>query len=234
MQVIGVDISLWQNLPVGNPDRREIDFGMMKLNADFAIFRAGQHSWIDREFLNYRKQARAVGLPHGSYWFYDSRADPKNQANLWLSALDGDFGELGLWCDFEDRYGGKWNRWQDWQTFVSHIIAEIPQSVNVGVYTAYYYWTEHTAGMSSAAANWWGTFPLWVANYGVSKPLIPKTWKNWTLWQFTEKGDARKYGVYDSKNIDENYFNGTRAEFEGMFGTPTQPKTSGITIRMGA
>jgi lysozyme len=234
MRVIGVDISLWQNLPVGNPDRKEIDFGIMKLNADFAIFRAGQHTWRDREFANYRKQARAVGLPHGSYWFYDSRATPKAQADLWLDILDGDYGELGLWADFEDRYGGAWGRWQDWQDFILRIQAQAP-NVRMGVYTAYYYWMERTAGMSPAAADWWRKFPLWVANYGVSNPLVPKPWGDWTIWQFTEKGDARTFGVYDSKNIDVNYFNGTREELYQFFdigGNPPPPQ-GGITVRMG-
>jgi len=216
LETTGVDISLWQNLPVSDPDRREIDFDTMRLNANFAVFRAGQNNWQDREFQNYRKQARAVGLPHGSYWFYDSRAEPKKQADLWLSIVDDDYGELGLWCDFEDNYGGKWRRWQDWQDFILRLSAA-DKDIKIGVYTGYYYWMEHTAGMSYSMAEWWSNFPLWIANYKVDKPLLPKPWSDWTLWQYTDKGDAGKYGIYDSKNVDLNYFNGTLEKFHKMF-----------------
>jgi lysozyme len=240
MHVRGVDISFHQNLAVGNPDRREIDFALMKLNADFAIFRAGQNLWADREFLNYRKQARLVGLPHGSYFFYDSRADPKKQAQLWVNVLGNDLGELPLFPDLEDNYGGAWSGWRHWNDFLEELKRLVPGKA-IYIYTGPSYWKENTLskGIPSVSLEYFKQYPLWIANYGVTTPLIPRPWDTWTFWQTTDKGDARKYGVYDSKSIDENYFNGTKEEFARMFGLdeyeiPPPPQSGGgITIRMG-
>ena len=83
----------------------------MRFTAGFAIIRAGQNLWPDRDFkLNWR-EAKLAGLPRGSYWFYDSRVDPKKQAELWISLFNGDFGELPLFADFEDNYGGSFKGW---------------------------------------------------------------------------------------------------------------------------
>ena len=48
------------------------------------------------------------------------------------------------------------------------------------------------AGMESWA--------LWVADYGVSKPAVPKPWPGWTFWQKSETP------------LDRDVFNGTEAE----------------------
>jgi GH25 family lysozyme M1 (1,4-beta-N-acetylmuramidase) len=233
MNAIGLDISFWQTLPVGHRDRREIDFGMMRENASFVIIRAGQNLWKDREFAINRRGAMEAGLPHGSYWFYDSRADPVKQADLWLDILGGEFGELGLWMDFEDNYGGAFHGMSHWRKFAERLMQR--SSARLGVYTAYYYWMWTTGGK----ADWFLRFPLWVANYGTTKPLVPKPWGDWTLWQFTDKGDARRYGIYNSASCDLNEFNGNEQAFRKFFGIggvtpPPEPQTSGITIRMGA
>jgi hypothetical protein len=45
-----------------------------------------------------------------------------------------------------------------------------------------------------------------VANYGVTKPAVPKSWKTWSFWQYSEAGKIT--GIpYDGVDLD--YFNGT-------------------------
>jgi lysozyme len=41
---------------------------------------------------------------------------------------------------------------------------------------------------------------LWVANYGVSAPAVPKPWPHWTFWQYT------------GSPLDSDRFNGTEAQ----------------------
>jgi len=48
-------------------------------------------------------------------------------------------------------------------------------------------------------------FPLWVAHYGVSQPLIPTPWKTWTFWQCNE--NANVAGI--ANPCDADFFNGT-------------------------
>jgi GH25 family lysozyme M1 (1,4-beta-N-acetylmuramidase) len=52
---------------------------------------------------------------------------------------------------------------------------------------------------------WASEYKLWVANYGVAEPYLPRDWSDWWLWQYgTELGAP--YGV-QSKHIDVNRLN---------------------------
>src|ERR1044071_8592250 len=46
-------------------------------------------------------------------------------------------------------------------------------------------------------------YPLWIANYGVDQPLVPKPWgtNEWQFWQFTASGDGLGYGA-ESLGVD--------------------------------
>lgn len=218
--LIVTDVSFYQYKYTDDSLReisRTIDFGKMREKTPAVILRAGQNLWKDITFDISRKNAKDAGLFHGSYWFYDSRADPKKQAALWVDVLNGDTGELPLWCDFEDRYGGKWNRWQDWYDFIEYLKEALPTK-EIGIYTAYYYWLEHTVAKAipKASLNYFKNYPLWVAHYGVRIPLVPAPWDDWTLWQYTDNGDGLAYGV-QSLNIDLNYFNGDEEAFRARF-----------------
>lgn len=206
--ILGSDVSFYQD----NPETpRGIDFHAMRsAGVQFTIIRAGQNVWKDRDFARNWKVSKGI-LPRGSYWFYDSRVDPKRQAALWVTLLAeaGDSGELPLWCDFEERYGGLWKGWREWTVFIKEIQRLMPRK-EIGIYTAYYYWMENTVavGIPSASLEYFKQFPLWVANYGVVKPLIPRPWNTWTFWQYTESAPGDKYGV-ESGSIDLNWFDGT-------------------------
>ncbi len=218
--IIGTDVSFYQDDP---QTPQGIDFLKMRQNAEFVIIRAGQNLWADRDFKVNWREAKRVGLPRGSYWFYDSRIDPKKQADLWVSLFSGDLGELPLWADFEDNYGGAFKGWRHWYNFIERLKELLPGK-EIGIYTAYYYWVENTTsiGIPTGSLNYFKQYPLWVANYGVTKPLVPKPWDDWTLWQFTDNGDGTIYGV-ESKNIDLNYFNGNLEAFRARFNVSETP-----------
>ncbi|MDP1715376.1 MAG: SH3 domain-containing protein [Anaerolineales bacterium] len=225
--VIGPDVSFYQDDP---QTPQGIEFSKMRANAGYVVIRAGQNLWADRDFkLNWR-EAKLAGLPRGSYWFYDSRADPKQQADLWISLLNGDFGELPLFADFEDNYGGSFKGWKHWYTFIERL-KELASGKEVAIYTAYYYWVENTlsARIPAASLDYFKQYPLWIANYGVTKPLFPKPWTDWTFWQFTSKGDGSLYGV-ESKNIDLNYFNGNLKAFRQRFGLSDAPSPISVPV----
>src|SRR5215203_6073984 len=73
-KVIGPDVSVFQDDP-NTP--QTVNFTVMKQVSDFVIVRAGQNLWPDSKFAGHWRRARTSGLPRGSYWLYDSRADPK-------------------------------------------------------------------------------------------------------------------------------------------------------------
>jgi GH25 family lysozyme M1 (1,4-beta-N-acetylmuramidase)/uncharacterized protein YraI len=221
--VIGPDISFYQDDPQ-TPEG--IDFLKMRASAGYVIIRSGQNLWTDRDFKANWRESKLAGLPRGSYWFYDSRADPKKQAELWASVFAGDFGELPLFADFEENYGGAFKGWRHWQTFLESMKELVPGK-EIGIYTAYYYWQQNAPNFifQSSSLEYFRQYPLWIANYGVTTPLIPRPWSNseWLFWQFTDKGNGRFYGV-ESGNIDLNYFNGDLNTFYARFKLTAPPE----------
>lgn len=229
------DVSFWQD---DNATPQGIDFAMMREQTSSVIIRAGQNSWTDPDFKTNWKAAKEAGLHRGSYWFYDSRLDPKKQAELWVKALGGDYGELPLWCDFEDRYGGAFGTWKHWYDFIENLKQLIPSDVEIGIYTGYYYWLEFTVAKAipKTSLNYFKQFPLWIAAYNNHAPTVPAPWETWTLWQYTDNGDGAPYGV-ESKNIDLNYFNGSEEDFIKRFGLaeiaiPTETEEKAVIKRM--
>lgn len=214
--IVGPDVSFYQD---SNATPQKIDFTKMKSSgAEFVIIRAGQNLWADPDFKDYWRESKGI-LPRGSYFYYDNRIDPKKQAETYFGQFWTDFGELPMFCDFEDATNvGPYKGWKHWYTFIERLKVLVPNK-EIGIYTAYYYWLENTShvGISSASTEYFKQFPLWVANYGVTSPLVPKPWTDWTFWQYTDKGDGTLYGV-ESKNIDMNYFNGDISKFNQRFG----------------
>jgi GH25 family lysozyme M1 (1,4-beta-N-acetylmuramidase)/uncharacterized protein YraI len=226
--LIGPDVSFYQD---AETTPQGINFAKMKLSAGYVVIRSGQNVWVDSDFRTNWANAKAAGIPRGSYWFYDSRANPTEQADLWYSTFDGDLGELPLFADFEESYGGTYTGWKHWKTFLERIKQRVGTH-EIGIYTAYYYWVSRAPNATTDAANlaYFKQYPLWVANYGVTTPLVPKPWdtNGWTFWQFTDSGDGDLYGV-ESSRIDLNYFNGDQAAFNQRFklGTTPPPPPSG-------
>ncbi len=214
--IIGPDVSFYQDDP---ETPQGIDFVKMRQSAEFVIIRAGQNLWVDPDFKFNWKQSKLAGFPRGSYWFYDSRADPKRQAELWVQQFEGDFGELPLFADFEDRYNGTYKGWRNWYNFLERLKQLVPGK-EIAIYTAFYYWRDNAPNPATQPNElaYFRQYPLWIANYGATKPLIPKPWgeDEWLFWQYTETGDGKLYGV-ESKGIDLNYFNGDLEAFRKRF-----------------
>ncbi|GAB4538378.1 MAG: hypothetical protein Fur002_01800 [Anaerolineales bacterium] len=214
--IIGPDVSFYQDDP---ETPQGIDFPKMRKSAEFVIVRAGQNLWVDSDFKVNWREAKAAGFPRGSYWFYDSRADPKRQAELWAAQFAGDFGELPLFADFEENYGGAYKGWKNWYTFLERL-KQLIGTKEISIYTAYYYWRDNApnATTQASALEYFHQYPLWIAHYGAVKPNIPKPWgaDEWLFWQFTEGGDGKLYGV-ESNGIDLNYFNGDLETFRARF-----------------
>lgn len=63
--------------------------------------------------------------------------------------------------------------------------------------------------------EWLLEYPLWIAHYGVNKPLIGQ-WSKWTFWQYSSKGNGLNYGA-ESLNIDLDYYNGSLQDLKKEF-----------------
>src|SRR3990172_8340514 len=205
--IIGPDVSFYQDDP---KTPQGIDFVKMRRAAEFVIVRAGQNLWPDPDFKYNWREAKQAGLRRGCYWFYDSRANPKRQAELWYQLLEGDLGELPLFADFEEAFKGPYSGWSKWYDFLEGL-KQLVGEKEIAIYTSYYYWRDHAPNAATQAKSleYFRQYPLWVAHYRVDRPLIPKPWgvNDWLFWQFTEGGPGSLYGV-ESNGVDLNYFNG--------------------------
>jgi hypothetical protein len=217
------DLSFWED---DNKTVRKVNFSQMRTQTPNVIIRAGQNTWIDEDFVWNWQAAKQAGLRRGSYWFYDSRSDPRKQAELWKAAIGSDLPELGLWCDLEETYGGIYQGETNWKIFVEAVRTQFP-TTRIGIYTGYGWWTSQTVKQ----ADYWAAFPLWLAWYtsNVGNVILPPPWKTKgaMLWQNTDAGDGLKYGA-ESVGIDLSY---TSKAFYDLFGwdVPTPPPADLIT-----
>ena len=92
----GIDVSQWQG---------DINWGAV--NADFAILRAGYgkvKSQIDTKFEQNYKNAKAVGMPLGAYWYsYAMSAnEAREEAKVFIDIIKGKQFEYPVYFDVEE------------------------------------------------------------------------------------------------------------------------------------
>lgn len=244
--VLWLDVSKWQG---------EIDFNMMVATGEVAglIAKCGQGTARDVQFVRTWSECKRVGIPRGSYWFYDSRIPPKVQAFWWWEWIKHDKGELMHFADYEENYGGDWGGWVNFKIFLKEfqMLSGLPSAL-IGIYTSYYYWIAHSPTSATELA-FFAQFLLWLAWYTTvpANVLIPRPWFIQTLvsWQYGTNGPdgqtprGRYFGA-KSEEIDESNYNGTQSQHNQQFGlgdtTPIPPggtmygiATGNITVRTG-
>lgn len=235
------DISFWQE----NPDTiQKVDFKKMKSKSvDGVIFRLGQNLWEDICFRQYWDDSESIGFLRGGYFYYDNRIEPRRQARFCASIIkkhNVKF-DLPLWCDFEQRsFMNEYYGWKHWYSFMDELKRELPE-FRLGIYTGMYYWAESRgSGHTSFLEKYFTSHPLWLAQYHYTshmphekyiEPLLPPGWNTWEMWQVTDRGDGRAYGV-ESAQIDINLYNGTKEELLMKYGGISQnKKNKSLTLK---
>lgn len=170
----------------------------MREKSSGVILRAGQGSWIDKKFKEFRIMADGV-IPFGTYWYYDNNHAPKRQAELYASAIMSNAGTLGAWLDLEDSRPAPYLNYKYWYDFCEYFRQLLP-NVQLGIYTRASYFNQYVPRNNM----YFSQYPLWVAHYGAIQPDLPHAWSDWLMWQYSDHGDGVSYGV-GSKEIDMNY-----------------------------
>jgi lysozyme len=198
--VQGIDVSHFQ----GKIDWQAVAIG----GKAFTFIKATDgESGIDPLFRANWSQAHAAGLKRGAYHFLRPQQDPESQARNFLAALNDDPGELPPVLDFELLGGTQppqaLTSALRWMQIVEHACGRKPV-----LYTGPSFWRS-ALGSSSLLAE----HPLWIAHYTTApQPQIPQGWKDWTFWQYAEKGSVP--GI--SGPVDLNRFHGTLMELEAL------------------
>lgn len=139
----------------------------------------------DPRFADHLSQLRSLGVPRGAYHFYVTEDDPEKQARFFLSRYVPKTGDLAPVVDIELLGHGTTG---DLGPRLRRFLEIVEEEVGVPpvIYTGPNFWNAHFDDS-------FGRHPLWVAEYGVTEPKLPKGWTRWTLWQ--DRGNVEVPGV---------------------------------------
>jgi GH25 family lysozyme M1 (1,4-beta-N-acetylmuramidase) len=135
-----------------------------------------QDPLFDANWINMRN----AGVLRGAYLFFEPGEDEVVQANLMIGKV-GRLGDGDLPCMIDVEVTGG----QSGATIaakVARLISLVRQGTGKQpvIYTGPFFWQNNVNAAS------FGNVPLWIADYGVSCPLIPNGWSSWSLWQYSD------------------------------------------------
>ena len=197
-QIQGIDVSDHQGTVDWNAVRQA---GMT-----FVFIKATDGiTWTDPDFATNWSGARAAGLLRGAYHFYETDDDPTAQAQNFLNAVQLQPGDLPPVVDIEKLDSGSTasQTVQDLQTWLG-VVQQATGRTPI-IYTSHGFW-------NSLGTSAFGSYPLWIAEYGVESPTLPSGWSSWTFWQSSESGTVA--GV--SGSVDLDVFQGTLADLAAL------------------
>ncbi len=191
----GLDCSIWQN---------KIKWNVIDTSYKFIFIRASESLKIDNNFSYNWKHCK---IPKGAYHFFNPNINGIAQANLFLSFVKIEKGDLPPVIDVE--YCSYWRRCnkhtgaKNLKLMLEYI--EELTGVKPVIYTNNHFWNKYLSNYVKFNPE---NYPLWIAHYYVNKPNIPIGWKTWTFWQYSAKGRLDNH----STDWDLNYFNGSDLE----------------------
>lgn len=206
----GLDVSQYQG---------QIDWGQVAGSGrSFAFIRTGDGVGTDSMFATNWLNAKNAGLIVGAYHFLRPGLPGSEQADVCLNSVGtGEKGELPVTIDVETA-GDPASLSQVIQDFNSEIASRTGQACLI--YTAPGFWGPAVAPGNGIE----GQNPLWVANWEVSSPNLPRGWSNWNFWQYTSTGTCP--GIQGAVDLDR--FNGSSGDLRAMAGLLTAGKVVGL------
>lgn len=184
----GIDVSEWQG---------KINYsGVAASNVKVVYIKASEGShYKDSQFENNYASAKAHGLKVGFYHFVTARTTDQavQQAKFFVSVISGKEPDCKLAMDFE-RFGNlstaQINKIA--LTFIQTV--EKVSGKKAIVYSDLY---NARAVFNSSLAS----YPLWIAEYGVSTPGNSKVWPAWVGFQYSDTG--RISGIAGHVDLDK-------------------------------
>lgn len=219
---IGIDVS-WH--------RGEIAWPAVKASGiDFAFVKATEGvSFLDSRFYRNWGELRRAGILRGAYHFFRPALDPVQQAQHFINTVGGQLYAYDLPPVLDVENSPDFVR----QEFLALALADRRSRVlkwldvverGLGR-TPILYTNPDTWFTSLGDSAQFARYPLWIANYGVSAPLVPaKNWngRGWSFWQFTDR--AAVPGVNGGQPpTDKNFFRGNRSNLLAFLGLQAMP-----------
>jgi GH25 family lysozyme M1 (1,4-beta-N-acetylmuramidase) len=217
-KVFGADTSLWS---------LEVDFEQYKTTgASFAIIKALHGTTLDPYFQRNYSRARAAGVRVSSYqWLLAEEAAPiRDQVRAYADLLRDHPHDFVPWVDYEGEVGGR-----ELIRYVDSFLQSTGS--NLGVYSNYARLNDATPALPERFAD----LKLWIAKYSAGFPAVPRPFKTWDVWQFTENfpGEELGFPTDGERQVDMNYFNGSAETFRAFCdperaGTPQEQREQRI------
>ncbi|MFA0963677.1 glycoside hydrolase family 25 protein [Roseivirga sp. BDSF3-8] len=192
-RTLGCDLSHWDG------DVNWID--LKKANVEFVFVKATQgDTYVDPKFEENWVTSKNYGMHRGAYHFFQPGSDAKAQAEHFLSTVKHTKGDIVPVLDIEIAHGVDPEQLTRdvklWVDIVEKAIGRYPI-----IYTDRSFWDKNITEDFSHC-------PLWLAEWeSAHAPYLPKGWKNWAFWQYTQTGYVN--GVKAGTKVDLNHFNGT-------------------------
>jgi len=174
------------------------------------IHKASQGTgYQDPLFAENRAKALAAGLHWGAYHF-GTGGDGVAQAEHFLDVVQPG-PEVLLALDLEGNPQGPSMTLDEARAFVTHVREATGRWP--GLYSGHFIKELLGGQVDAVLANCW----LWLAQYGAT-PVVPPTWRYWTLWQYTDGGmGPPPHEVQGIGRCDRDVFNGTRSQLERLW-----------------
>ncbi|MBX9689890.1 MAG: hypothetical protein K2X27_24480 [Candidatus Obscuribacterales bacterium] len=191
----GIDVSHHQGI---------IDWKKVKeAGFDFVFVKATEGGdFVDESFARNRKGAREAGLAVGYYHFFRPSTSVDLQVANFLRSVGAL--ETDALCPVLDCEDPK--LWLNYSVKerVRMIVAWCSKVQRALGVTPIIYGSPNFFDTVLENAPELANYRLWIANYNVAEPTLPKPWTSWSFWQNSENGTVP--GV--STDVDTNVYNG--------------------------
>jgi GH25 family lysozyme M1 (1,4-beta-N-acetylmuramidase) len=187
----------------------------------FGVASVGDGSYQDPTFATNWAAMKAAGVIRGAYQFFEPGQDPIAQANIMIAKV-GMLGDGDLPCTIDVEVTGS----QSAATVAANVgkwLARVEAGTGRKpmIYTGPYFWQDNVKSLA------YGGYPLWVADYGVSKPQVPAPWTNYKIWQYSDSGGSLDVDSFQGTLADLQAF--AKAPGEAIRGTLEAVACTGIT-----
>jgi lysozyme len=180
----------------------------------FGIAKASEgldkHSTFDRNWANMKK----VTIIRGAYHYALFGMPAVEQADFFYQTVQPAQGDLWLFVDLEykdnEAYfdgGAKPEDTREWIRRFTSRIQELSGQPAI-IYTGPNFWKAKDR-VGNPVINF--GCPLWISEYGVASPKVPRAWPTWTFWQYAIGQAAGVRG-----HCDLDYFNGSLNDLQAF------------------
>jgi lysozyme len=184
---VGIDISFYQG---------SISWEKLDTNVSFVICKATEGITIVDS--KYKENWNKINRTKGSYHFFRPEVSGIKQANFYLENTYLHRGDIKPIIDIEYTHNWKYRKYTKMyiNNFLS-MVSEVRRKTGHDpiIYTSALFWNNY---ISPYYKN---THLLWIVDYHHDDPIIPTSFDDWTIWQWSCHGLVNGIPTY----VDLNY-----------------------------